>query len=538
MMEKFEVILSLKNVEPVEGQIVIYQNKSDWNDFKYKIRCKYRAKIKNRFLDGSILVGINDVVKKAEEGTPVYDFTSLFEYLEEKLSSKSTNFAFGENIYTLLPSLGSYRELVRELGWDFAEVFLLSLNDMAYARSEKSDKWFENIIKTECFIRAFMRNSEPFFAYNNADMFFGAIPEEDFSRISSDLSLRFQLEGFHLEHKLELKYSNEDIIPRRINVLIGKNGLGKSQALNKFCRAALGYNDKSIELKGRGSSRPMINRILAIGTPGETANTFPVERRKTQKLYYRRLNLTRSSLTKGIGNLLVELARSPDMIGEKERWDIFVDAIERVIPLRELFMPLTNGGYLNVKKLRYSSEQERLDSYAMIKAFADPRRGVNGNYFPLSSGQLTFLKFAILCCLYIENGSFVLMDEPETHLHPNLISQFVDMLDYILEKTGSQALIATHSAYFVREVPRDQVHVFMEVETGYVNVVHPRLRTFGADIDSISQFVFEDDFESDLVNKLLNNLRESGAKSIPEEVESELSVGASMFITRSLKEWG
>ncbi|MHC5791870.1 AAA family ATPase, partial [Streptococcus pyogenes] len=77
--------------------------------------------------------------------------------------------------------------------------------------------------------------------------------------------------------------------------------------------------------------------------------------------------------------------------------------------------------------------------------------------YPLSSGQLSFFKFALLACLHIENGSFVLLDEPETHLHPSMISDFITLLDNILERTGSYALIATHSTYFVREVAREQV---------------------------------------------------------------------------------
>ncbi|MBF4349710.1 AAA family ATPase, partial [Vibrio anguillarum] len=80
--------------------------------------------------------------------------------------------------------------------------------------------------------------------------------------------------------------------------------------------------------------------------------------------------------------------------------------------------------------------------------------------------------------------SFVLLDEPETHMHPNMIADFVGLLDQLLEDTGSQALIATHSAYFVREISREQVHVLLKNESDEISIVSPRLRTFGADIES------------------------------------------------------
>ena len=120
------------------------------------------------------------------------------------------------------------------------------------------------------------------------------------------------------------------------------------------------------------------------------------------------------------------------------------------------------------------------------------------------------------------------MDEPETHLHPNMISDFVAMLDSLLEATGSQALIATHSAYFVREVSREQVHVFQVKQDNMIDVVPPRLRTFGSDIDSISQFVFEEDIDSRLTSKILRNLGNVTFDKVAEELEKELSLSALM----------
>ncbi|MBH9742078.1 AAA family ATPase [Vibrio vulnificus] len=121
----------------------------------------------------------------------------------------------------------------------------------------------------------------------------------------------------------------------------------------------------------------------------------------------------------------------------------------------------------------------------------------------LSSGQLSFFKFALLACLHIENGSFVLLDEPETHLHPSMISDFITLLDNILEKTGSYALIATHSAYFVREVTREQVHVFKKFNNEEIQILNPRLKTFGANIGDISHFVFDEDYGNSLSQKVI-----------------------------------
>lgn len=148
-------------------------------------------------------------------------------------------------------------------------------------------------------------------------------------------------------------------------------------------------------------------------------------------------------------------------------------------------------------RLPQGAEQRVLERFASIDVKKEPTRVVAGEGYPLSSGEISFLKFAAQLSLHIENGS-LLLDEPETHLHPNFISRFVSLLDGLLEATGSAAIIATHSAYFVREVFREQVTVFSVDNDNMVRVQRPKLRAFGADVGAISYFVFGEDEPSRL----------------------------------------
>lgn len=133
---------------------------------------------------------------------------------------------------------------------------------------------------------------------------------------------------------------------------------------------------------------------------------------------------------------------------------------------------------------------------------------VEGIGYPLSSGEISFLRFAAQASLHVENGSLLLLDEPETHLHPNFISQFVSLLDRLLNQTGSAAIIATHSAYFVREVFQEQVTVLRNDQDGNVKIEPAALRTFGADVGAISYFVFGEDEPSQLASTVEARLRE------------------------------
>lgn len=539
---KLNVLFANTLVSPLPGQIIIVPVSDGWNDFGFKIRSKYVARMSDddEQVSGEMFIGFLPPKNASVSETEAFNErrVSVSDVLDEHdqrvVSSKDAPFFF-----TMHPGMSFYRKLVRALGPGNADVLLRSVNDLViYKYSQNA--WVEQALTSEVFSHGFMRDSEPFFAFNNADSVLGGVDAEDFSAISQKLDLTFSLEGYENPHEIKLRFSSESLIPRRINILIGKNGTGKSQALKSFCRAALMYRDSTVNLvdSEREDKRPMISRILAIATPGETGNTFPPERKKTQKMFYRRLNLTRNGRagsSRSISESLVQLARSNDEIGAFTRWGLFLGAIEDVLPVDSIVIAQKGGDYLPIGSLRSGGESTRLTRWANVDHNADPRLLISENAYPLSSGQLTFFKFCLLCCLYIENGSFVLMDEPETHMHPNLISEFVGLLDYLLQNTGSQAILATHSAYFVREVPKEQVQVFHETENHIINVDNPRLRTFGATVDAISQFVFSEDAEVRLTDKIYEQVKGRTFDSVDKEIGEQISLAALMDLRRRME---
>ena len=532
-----------------EKSIYIAQSINSWNDFAIKTHCEFTFKLSNKdYFEGEILVGIvgsetkqiektDSLEKLREQDTGMGNLSTS----ELPLSGKAYQF------FTLLPSMEQYRLLIEEVDIDEANLILESLNDLVFLQENDSKSaLFKKAISSKTFAQSFMRNSEPFFAFHNAGSVLEGLEYEQFNTISENLDLKFQLDGFECEHNIKLKYASDGIIPKRINILIGKNGLGKSQALNHFVRGALqqkGYNE-TLTSEGK---RPLISRVLAIGTPGETKHTYPEIKAKNAKLNYKRLLLTRNSASKfgqGIGSSLLMLARYDNKIGKNTRWEIFTNALSKCFVLDEIYIPLSNTNndleesHAAVAMLPDGwGEQKRLRIWASITSNAEPKLKKGENFYNLSSGQLSFFKFALLVSLHIENGSFILLDEPETHLHPNLISDFIELLDSVLEKTGSFALIATHSAYFVREVPREQVHVFKESNNGLDAIISPRLKTFGAEVGAISHFVFNEAIENKLSEKIIESakVRELSYEHIHRAYKDELSTELLMEIRRKLE---
>ncbi|HDG1711444.1 TPA: AAA family ATPase, partial [Kluyvera ascorbata] len=392
---------------------------------------------------------------------------------------------------------------------------LKSMNDIVYLnefRTEINDdsisQYVNEFLNSSAFNLSFIRNSEGYFAFRNAGDVIRGLDNESLSYISNKLVLTFKLDCFNNEHEVSLNYNPNGLIPKRINILIGENGLGKSQTINHFIKAAAnirGGSHKMVDPQNL-SGRPVINRIRAFVMPGEVSGTYP-NQHANLKIDYKKIYVGKGGYQqeRQLKDALVSLARDNTLIGNRTMFDVLCMSLDKVIPVKTIFISLSDDTKIPLWKLDGSlGEEMMLRTWERIVDDVSPLICSNNDYYPLSSGQLVYFKFALLALSNIANGTFVIIDEPETHLHPSFISGFISLLDDILERTGSLALIATHSPYLVREVTREQVHVF-KCDAGYVHITPPRLKTFGANISDISDFVFDDNIQNKLSEKLIKN---------------------------------
>lgn len=533
---------SLERIAP-ENSIVVMPSDGRWNDFGLHTRADFSIRLEDfsRFSASGFIGFIDDDQKS--------DPLSLSRIVESN-PSVALQPAKGYKFFSMLSDMEEYRQIVRTFGVDTSCQLLLSVNDIVALRLfDPTSHVLQEATRTEAFSRSFVRNSDSYFAYKNASSILRGLSDENIGVLASSLSIRFQMRGRPNEHELKFNFDHDGILPKRISIVIGKNGVGKSQTLAQIARSGLDGSKKLTE--GSDGQRPVINRILAFAPTSERDSAFPQAPKLRSRIWYRTYSLNRTPRTKkpdGVSELLVELARSPQSIGGNFRWDIFMDAIKCIASPRDIHLITTgpsNGATapktVALSDLDRGPEQKKLDRFASIDPRKDPVRVVDGRAFALSSGEISFLKFAAQASLDIENGSLLLLDEPETHLHPNFISQFVSLLNILLEMTGSAAIIATHSAYFVREVFREQVTVLGIDSDGFVQAARPVLRTFGADVGAISYFVFGEDELSGLGAGVVHRLVASGmtwdevydtykdelSLELLNEVRSQIELGAS-----------
>ncbi|MBK8285918.1 MAG: AAA family ATPase [Ahniella sp.] len=514
----------LLDMDHPPGSIIVVPSLDGWNDFGHQTRVNYRIRM--------------------HEATPSVEMTGLIGFinsegqnvrvlLQQLVSAQATStdaVATEHRFFTMLPDMEAYRRLVQLLGADDATQVLSTLNDLvALSEFGSSSALLHLAVQSEVFSLSFMRSSDAYFAYKNAGTLLRGLSTENTGILSPMLAISFQLPRRQCAHDLKFSFDHAADLPKRIAVIIGKNGVGKSQALGRIARAAI---DGSAALTAAANGgRPLINRLLAFAPSNEAESVFPNDTRKRPRIWYKRHSMNRSRRSRrneSLCDLIVQVARSTQTVASSSRWQLFTEALSAITNADELHLPCisTSGGYVQLSKLLQGSEQRVLQRFSSIDAKKEPVRVVDGEGYPLSSGEISFLKFSAQVSLHIENGSLLLLDEPETHLHPNLISRFVSLLDGLLEATGSAAIIATHSVYFVREVFREQVTVLSVDSDYFVRAQCPKLRTFGADVGAISYFVFGEDEPSRLAKQVEERLISKDATwaTVYEDYGDELSL--------------
>jgi predicted ATP-binding protein involved in virulence len=127
------------------------------------------------------------------------------------------------------------------------------------------------------------------------------------------------------------------------------------------------------------------------------------------------------------------------------------------------------------------SETEKSDVGAKLDIFK--------TFSKLSSGHKIVILTITRLIETVEECTLVLLDEPEMHLHPPLLSAFIRALSELLIDRNGVGIITTHSPVILQEVP--QSCVWKLRRSGY-NAIAERLdiESFGENIGILTSEVF------------------------------------------------
>jgi predicted ATPase len=282
---------------------------------------------------------------------------------------------------------------------------------------------------------------------------------------------------------VEFEVLPESQPPTNIHVIIGRNGVGKTYLLHLMTRALVeaGASPKQVGAFAFGESdEPNLHFANLVSVTFSAFDPFeplPPAKSRAEGIHYSYIGLKRFKR----GDTLATAPKSHRMLAKE-----FVDS-----------MRVCSRG---AKLARWQKALENLEADPIFKEadVAGLARASNDDNFEksasslfnkLSSGHKIVLLTTTKLVETVEERSLVLLDEPEAHLHPPLLSAFVRSLSDLLIDRNGVAIVATHSPVILQEVPRSCVWKLRR--SGHeVDAERPDIETFGENVGILTREVF------------------------------------------------
>jgi len=263
----------------------------------------------------------------------------------------------------------------------------------------------------------------------------------------------------------------------RLAAMIGPNGSGKTRLLGRLAHALLGYVDEESREELHGN--PVLpGGVIAISWSAFDRFRIPtVQDALSERYVYTGLRRFDPMPKEKAGAAAMPAQHSPYRY---EKLDLAY-AIERAWNAR---VRLDSQG-----RWRVADRLERMTAIepalARSMAHVDNSDAFSTLLARLSSGQQLLLFTVLQLEADLTPGTIVLFDEPESHLHPTLLSSFLRELHDLLEQRDAFAILATHTPLVLQEIPSRQVIVLgSEGNDRYEG------ETFGETVSRLMDYVF------------------------------------------------
>lgn len=287
--------------------------------------------------------------------------------------------------------------------------------------------------------------------------------------------------------ELEFEVEHEKMPPSNIHVLIGKNGVGKTTLLKDMINALeeSGENRRKFQTwGGKGFANVVYVSFSAFD------GFLDIEDEIVQYSY---IGLATKDGMKNIDVLAKDFAASLFEISrgsKKKLWEQIIDILESDNTFIELnIKKWSEECQDNIEGVPSGYSMESIGAYRkrMLKEFFIEK--IMPRFKELSSGHKVILLIVVRLIELVEEKTLVIMDEPEEHLHPPLVSALIRALSNLLTYRNGVGIVATHSPVIVQEVPKNCVWILRRVGEELI-AERPEIETFGENLGILTSEIF------------------------------------------------
>ncbi|WP_214850672.1 AAA family ATPase [Exiguobacterium sp. s193] len=467
----------------------------NWNDYLFYtlFNVEYIDKNLKKTEIGDVKIGFEDQTTDEKTRTVLNQLVSGRDDFLLELPNKF--FSLGQS--------AKYYKNIKELDDDLRIDFLTAINDIAY-NDELMKKYSEQEVLTVSLMREVNK-------YNY---------ENQFKRIArggtllTDFDFLFSLEYQNKKKNLHFKVEPDTLPPTNLHAVIGTNGVGKTTVLKGIMNEYI-----------NGKLQDDFANLVYISFSVFDKNPSDEEDEKDSFFYV--------GLKKKLGK-----TKSDTEINEEFRDSILSILIrKKQYHLHQMFTILNKADY-NFNKLNFITTLERYFETRRDKEDMQIcTENIVSKFEYLSSGHKVILLSISKIVELIVEKSLVLIDEPETHLHPPLLSAYIRCLSELLTAENGVGIVATHSPVVLQEVPKSVVSIIRKYGNAF-KIERPRIETFGENTGILTEEVFGLELINTGFHKILKeaaeNLRDYDL--VLEEFNHQLSLDAKTIVRSYLNE--
>lgn len=447
---------------PVNARNEVFLTWDDWNDYSYYTTFGIF------YVDESYtkhnLSGINLAFKGQNTDERVFHIGDRFSYV-------------GDNYFSM-GSSDEYYEKLNKLDFQIKNAILDGLNDIAKHKEIYDAVEDEPVVRT-----SFFRSLNPStvtgqfrrMAHGETKLtpYSFSFVQPKITENSVPLSLSFEV-------------MPESLPPTNIHVLIGRNGVGKTLLINNMVDALLTDEFKPEpygqfifnESEVWGEDLTTFANLISVSFSAfDETELKPAKVQFVNDIKYSYIGLRQrpeenesnqkikdpTMLPNEFANSL-EICRSNSV---KERW-------LRAVTTLQSDPNFEQAGIIDLINLDNSKSSRA----RVLRLF---RR--------LSSGHKIVLLTITKLIEKLQERSLVIMDEPEAHLHPPLLSAFIRAVSDLLISTNGVAIVATHSPVILQEVPKSCAWRLSRI-AAHMQAERPQRESFGENVGILTNDIF------------------------------------------------
>lgn len=446
MMKKF-IITDEYGTIPINSSDIIILILDNWNDFSYYT-----------------LFGINYIDSNgnvSEIGSVRIAYFGQQKGRKERKLVKGDTFDHLENNYFSLGTDDSYYDNLNNVSADIKKLILKGLNDIAFNQDLLKKAIDEDVTQT-----ALLRNisfDTVMNQYSRIAQGGARLTDYQFSYSFSQKEILIKPEKIYFNVFADKKPSTN------IHAIIGRNGVGKSYLLDEMINSILNPSNKKEDIGNftlnEYSDKENFTNIVSVTF--SAFDNYQFENKETKpniKYQYIGLKNNPNNFEKTFTTSLNQIISESKI----ERWKNIVSYLESD-PVFE------NEHFIDLIEL--------YDKKIITKKMIEFR------FSKLSSGHKIILLTITKLVELLQEKSLVFFDEPETHLHPPLLSSFIRAFSELLSDRNAVCIMTTHSPIIIQEIPKNCVYKLNRIGNNAV-FERPKLETFGENVGVLTNEIF------------------------------------------------